>query len=139
MRVYRSAVAIAAAGIITGIAVRAAEKPPEAHVKLMKDTNTAAQALRGHAQAKDYDAIAADAASLRKLFADIETFWAARKTEDAIGFAKTGATAADDLETAAKAKNEEGVATASRAVNGTCMGCHTAHRERLPDGTSEIK
>ena len=43
------------------------------------------------------------------------------------------------LETAAKAKNEEGVATASRAVNGTCMGCHTAHRERLPDGTSEIK
>ena len=105
----------------------------------MKDTNTAAQALRGHVQAKDYDGIAADAAALRKLFADTEAFWTARKVDDAIGFSKTGAKASADLETAAKAKNDDGVATAARAVNGTCMGCHTAHRERLPDGSSEIK
>lgn len=136
MRHYPSALAIAAAAVMT---VMAAEKPPEAHVKLMKDTNATATALRGHVQAKDYDAIAADAATLKTMFADIEKFWAARKTEDAIGFAKAGAKGAADLETAAKAKNEEGVATAARAVNGTCMGCHTAHRERLPDGSSEIK
>ena len=73
------------------------------------------------------------------MFADIEKFWTPRKTEDAIGFAKAGAKGAAELETAAKAKNEEGVAAAARAVNGTCMGCHTAHRERLPDGSSEIK
>jgi hypothetical protein len=136
MRFALSALALAAAGVIT---VMAGEKPPEAHVKVMKDTNAAAQALRNHVQAKDYDGVAADAATLRKTFADIETFWTARKVDDAIGFAKNGVKAVADLETAAKAKNEEGVATAARAMQGTCMGCHTAHRERLPDGSFEIK
>jgi cytochrome c556 len=122
-----------------GVTILAAEKPPDTYVKLMKDTNTAVQSLRGHVQAKDYDGIAADAAALRKLFTDTEAFWAARRVDDAVGFAKTGGKAASDLETAAKARNEDGVATAARSVNGTCMGCHAAHRERLPDGSSEIK
>jgi cytochrome c556 len=136
MRVYLSALALAAAALVT---VMAGEKPPEAHVKLMKDVNATATALRGHLQGKDYDAIAADAATLKPMFAEIEKFWTARKADDAIGFAKTGAKGAADLEVAAKAKNEEGVTAAGRAVTGTCMGCHTAHRERLPDGSSEIK
>jgi len=136
MRFYLSAIALAAAGIIT---VMAGEKPPESYVKLMKDTNTAGQGLRGHVQAKDYDAIATDAATLKKLFADNETFWTARKVDDAAAFARTGSKGAEALEMAAKAKNDEGIAAASKDVNGTCQGCHTAHRERLPDGTSEIK
>ena len=137
MRRYLSmTVAGAAVGVATMLA---AERPPESYVKLMKDTNTAAQGLRGHVQAKDYDGIAADAVALKKLFADTEAFWTLRKADDAIGFAKAGAKAAADLETAARAKNDDNIATAARAVNGTCMGCHTAHRERLPDGSSEIK
>jgi len=137
MRVHLlTMLALVAVGVVT---VLSAEKPPEAYVKLMKDTNTAAQSLRGHVQAKDYDGIAADATALRKLFADTEAFWAARKVDDAIGFAKTGGKAASELETAAKARNEDGMATAARSLNATCMGCHTAHRERLPDGSSEIK
>lgn len=136
MRVYLSAAALMAAAAIT---VMAGEKPPEAHVKLMKDINAAAGELRTHSQAKDYDAIAADAAKLKPLFADVEKFWTARKADDAIEFAKTGAKGAADLETAAKTKNEEGVTAAAKAVSGTCQGCHTAHRERLPDGSSEIK
>jgi mono/diheme cytochrome c family protein len=137
MRVYVSeTLAVAAVGVVS---LLAGERPPESYVKLMKDTNTAAQTLRGHVQAKDYDGIAADAAALGKLFADTEGFWTARKADDAIGFSKTGAKASADLEAAARAKNDDGVATAARAVNGTCMGCHTAHRERLPDGSSEIK
>jgi cytochrome c556 len=139
MRLFVCALAVASAGLITGATIRAGEKPPESYVKLMKDTNTAAQALRGHVQSKDYDAIAADAAALKKLFADTEAFWSPRKADDAVGIAKTGAQAAADLETAAKAKNEEGVAAASRTLTGTCQGCHNAHRERLPDGSSEIK
>jgi hypothetical protein len=139
MRVFVWALAAASAGLLAGVSLRAGEKPPESYVKLMKDTNAAAQALRGHVQAKDYDAIATDAATLKSLFADTEAFWTPRKAEDAIGFAKTGASAAADLESAAKARDEEKVGTAARAVNGTCQGCHTAHRERLPDGTSEIK
>jgi hypothetical protein len=29
--------------------------------------------------------------------------------------------------------------TAAAEVGKTCGGCHMAHRERLPDGTFEIK
>jgi cytochrome c556 len=133
------ALAVASAGLITAATLRAGEKPPEAHVKLMKETNTAAQGLRGHLQAKEYDAIAADAATLKKLFADVEAFWTTRKADDAIGFARAGTQAAGDLESAAKATNQEGVEAAAKALNGTCTGCHAAHRERLPDGSSEIK
>ena len=140
MRVHLTAAALAAAGVMTGVmTIFAGEKPPEAHVKLMKDINATSTELRAHNQAKDYDAIAGDAAKLKTYFADVEKFWTARKVDDAIGFAKTGAKNAADLETAAKGKNEEGVAGAARAVAGTCQACHTAHRERLPDGSSEIK
>jgi hypothetical protein len=138
MRIRAPEVAVFAALFAVAVVI-AGEKPPESHVKLMKDTNTAAQALRGHVPAKDYDGIAADAAALKKLFADAEAFWTVRKIDDAIGFSKAGAKAAADLEASAKTKNEEAIAAAARAVNGTCQGCHAAHRERLPDGSSEIK
>ena len=115
MRVHLlTMLALVAVGVVT---VLSAEKPPEAYVKLMKDTNTAAQSLRGHVQAKDYDGIAADATALRKLFADTEAFWAARKVDDAIGFAKTGGKAASELETAAKARNEDGMMASTCGTN----------------------
>jgi cytochrome c556 len=125
--------------ISAAAAALAAENPPESYAKLMKDTNAAMQSLRGHVQAKDYEGMTADATSLKKLFADTEAFWTARKADDAIGFAKTAGKAAAALEAAARTRNDDGVATAARTVNGTCMGCHTAHRERLPDGGSQIK
>jgi len=130
---------LAGAVAFAGLRVVANEKPTPEFQGLMKSTGAAAGGLRGHVTAKDYDAIAADAATLKANFAKIEVFWTARKAEDAIGFAKTGAKGAADLETAAKAKDDAAVAAAARAVNGTCMGCHSAHREQLPDKSYEIK
>ena len=124
---------------VFGLTLFAGEKPPESYVKNMKDTNAAAQELRKGLDAKDFDAVARQAAALKTLFENTRTFWEQRKTEDAIGVAKTGSKAAADLETAAKAKNEEAVAAAAKALQGTCKTCHDAHRERLQDGTSEIK
>jgi cytochrome c556 len=135
MRAYRSAVLSV---LVIGVAA-AAENPPESYVKLMKDTNAAMQSLRGHVQAKDYAGMTGDAAALKKLFADVEAFWDARKADDAIGFARTAGKAASALEAAARTRNDDALAAAARTVNRTCMGCHTAHRERLPDGSSQIK
>jgi mono/diheme cytochrome c family protein len=135
MRAHLSAVLF----VIGVVAALAAENPPESYVKLMKDTNAAMQSLRGHVQAKDYAGMTGDAAALKRLFADVEAFWTARKADDAIGFARTAGKAASALEAAAATKNDDALATAARTVNGTCMGCHTAHRERLPDGSSQIK
>ena len=128
---------VAVAGF--GLGLAANEKPTPEFQNIMKSNGATNAALRMHVQAKDYDGIAADAATLKANYAKIETFWTAKKVDDAIAFAKSGAKGAADLETAAKAKNDEGVAAASRAVASTCAGCHMAHREQLPDKTYEIK
>ena len=130
--------ALAAAGVLA-IGVMANEKPSDEYVKSMKDANVAAQSLRRDVEAKNYDAIVKDAATLKALFAGTEEFWTKRNGEDAVAAAKAGGKAATDLESAAKAKNEEAITASAKAVNGACKTCHDAHRERLPDGTSEIK
>jgi cytochrome c556 len=122
-----------------GLAVVASEKAPDSYIKNMKDTNAASQSLRKNVEAKDYDAVAKDAATLKGLFSSTEEFWTKRNADDAVTAAKAGVKSATDLETAAKAKDAAAVADAAKAVNATCKTCHDAHRERLPDGTSEIK
>ena len=124
---------------VFGLTVVAGEKPPESYVKNMKDTNAASAELRKAVDVKDYDAIAKSATTLKTLFENTEEFWTKRKMDDAVGFAKAGAKSAADLAAAAKAKHEEGVTSASKALLGTCKSCHDVHRERLPDGSSEIK
>jgi len=127
------------AAAMFGLTIVALEKAPESYVKNMKDTNAEAAELRKSVEVKNYDASAQHAATLKTLFANTLSFWENRKTDDAVGFAKAGIQAATDLETAAKAKNEEGVTASAKALNATCKSCHDAHRERLPDGSSEIK
>lgn len=124
---------------VSGFIAIASEKPPDSYVKNMKETNQAAAELRKSVDAKDYAAIAKQAATIKTLFDNTLSFWQERKADDAIGFAKDGAKAAADLEAAAKAKNDEGMASASKAVQGICKSCHDVHRERMPDGSSEIK
>lgn len=116
-----------------------AEAPTAAYVKTMKDIGAAQAALRTHTTAKDYDNIATDAAALKTLFDATRAFWQPRDAADAIGFVTTAAKATDDLAAAAKSKNDDGITSASRALGGTCGGCHGAHRERQPDGTFLIK
>jgi hypothetical protein len=135
----RSGWPVVGAAAMFGLTVVASEKPPESYVKNMKDTNAASADLRKAVELKDYEAIAKSATTLKTLFENTEEFWAKRKMDDAVGFAKAGSAAAADLAAAAKAKNEEHVADASKTLLGTCKQCHDVHRERLPDGSSEIK
>jgi len=100
---------------------------------------SAQMSMRAALTAKDYDAIGKAAATLKTSFDVTEQFWTAKKADDAVAAAKAGGKGAADLATAAAAKNDEGIAAAQRVVAGTCMGCHTAHRERLADGSFEIK
>ncbi len=124
---------------VFGLTVIASEKPPESYVKNMKDTNAAARSLKDNVDGKNWNGAAADAAKLKTLFQETQSFWEKKGASDAVTAAKNGVSAATDLETAAKAGNESGVVAAQKALNGTCKSCHDAHRERLPDGSSEIK
>lgn len=95
--------------------------------------------LRTHIRAKDYDAIAADAATLKANFTKIQAFWTGRKVDDAVGWSKAGVQAASDLEAAAKAKDDAKISASATAVAATCRDCHQAHRAmQLIDRTFEI-
>jgi cytochrome c556 len=133
------ALSLLAVTAIFGLSVIANEKPTAEFQGIMKSNAATNGALRMHIMAKDYDAIAADAAMLKGNFAKIEAFWTAKKVDDAIGFAKAGGKGAADLESAAKAKSDDRITAASMATTGACGGCHMAHRERLPDMSYEIK
>ena len=122
-----------------GLTLVANEKPSEAYSKAMKDINAANMGLRAAVTAKDYDGIAKHAATIKASFDVVDQFWTAKKADDAIAAAKAGVKGATDLAAAATAKNDEGIAAAQRALGATCMGCHTARRERLADGSFEIK
>ncbi len=137
MRKVYSSVLVAVA--LFGLTLFANEKPSAAYVKAMKDMQSATMAVGAAVTAKDYDAVARHAATFKASFTISESFWTAKKVDDAIATSKAGLKGATDLETAAKAKNDEGIAAARRGVAGTCGGCHMAHRERLADGTFEIK
>ena len=135
----RSVLLAVAAASMLAIGVMANEKPTDAYVKSMKETNAAAQSLKKNVEAKNYEGVAKDAATLKDALQRHGRVLDRAQSRRRDRGGESGRQAATDLETAAKAKNDAGVATAAKAVNATCKTCHDAHRERLPDGTSEIK
>jgi mono/diheme cytochrome c family protein len=135
----KSGVLVGVAVAVFGLTLVANEKPSDAFKKAMNDIQSGQMGLRAAVTAKDYDGIAKHAATFKASFGVTETYFTGKKVDDAVTAAKAGAKAAADLATAATAKNDENIAAAQRALGATCAGCHTAHRERLPDGTFEIK
>ena len=127
--------------IAFGLTALANEKPTMEFQTIMRSNaaTNGAMGLRAHITAKDYDAIAKDAATFKENFSKIETFCTQKKVDDAVKFAKTAHEAAEDLEKAAKAKDDAAIMTAQMKIGATCGGCHMAHREQLPDKTFEIK
>ena len=58
---------------------------------------------------------------------------------DAIKLSDDGLMGAADLDTAAKAKNDEAINAARGTIGATCRGCHMVHRSpQLPDMSYEI-
>ena len=130
MRGRLKAAAVCAA-VIVGFTVMASEKPSPEYQKAMKDLGAANASLRGNVTAKDYAAIEKDAATFKAAFTVADAFWTAKKADDAIKLSKDGLKGAVDLDVAAKAKSDEGIAAAQRGIGGTCAGCHGAHRETI--------
>jgi cytochrome c556 len=137
MRGKLKALAVCAA-VAVGFTMMAAEKPSPEYQTAMKNLGSANGALRGNITAKDYPAIEKNAATMKASFSTVEPFWKARKVDDAMKFVADGLKGAADLEVAAKAMNDTGIAAAQATIGATCRGCHATHREQLPDKTYEI-
>ena len=127
------------AAVVVGLTVMANEKPSPEYQTAMKNLGAANQGMRGDVTNKDYAAIEKHAATYKASFTVANAFWKAKKADDAVKLTEDGLKGAADLDTAAKAKSDEGIAMAQRGIGATCRGCHMAHREQLPDMTYEIK
>jgi cytochrome c556 len=106
--------------------------------KEMKVIDQHAAVLR-KLSAKTGDDAAANAEQIAKLYGSMKTFWAKRNVEDAVKWSDEGMAAAAELASAAKAGDTARADAAFKSLSGTCRSCHTAHREKLPDGTYKIK
>jgi TonB family protein len=79
----------------------------------------------------DFSAIADGAAALRAKFAEVDAFWTAKDVDDAAAFAKAGGAAASRIETAARAEDSSGAASARTEMLQTCLECHRTHVKRV--------
>ena len=79
------------------------------------------------------------AARLEVLFKNIHGYWNEKKVADATTAAQTAVTGLAAIQKALAANDMAAAETARATVAGTCMTCHTAHREKLPEGGFRIK
>jgi hypothetical protein len=149
----RSKLTVLCSLFVLALPLHANEKPSDAYQQAMKGLQTATNTMRNHVKNIDYPGLEKDADSFKASFAAVLPFWEERKVEDAIKFAQDGMKGADALAVAAKAQNYNDALAAQNAISGSngvafngdtalpgvCVGCHLAHRQRMPDGTFEIK
>ncbi|PYS32942.1 MAG: hypothetical protein DMG14_33095 [Acidobacteria bacterium] len=130
-------VIILTSGVFAARASFAQQKRP--YNELMKDVAATYASIKKNLDANAAPAAAADAAKLQTLFKDTEEFWAQFKTKDALDAAKGAQDAAVAIAAAAKANNLQKAQASYSGVGKFCNGCHTSHREQMPDKTYKIK
>jgi cytochrome c556 len=105
----------------------------------MKKTGGTVGKIRKEVEAKAFADVATDATALAEVFKSVESYFAKTHTDDAVTMAQGSQAAAKKLAEAATAGNADEVAAGLKGVQASCGGCHTAHREKLPEGGYKIK
>ena len=99
----------------------------------MKSADRAWDRLRD-LQSKTGKQAAHQAESIEGVYENMIGFWRQRDSAVAVKSAIEGKAAAAMLASAAYAGDEAQAQAAFKTLSGTCRSCHTAHREKLPDG-----
>src|SRR4030095_9330095 len=99
MNIRFVSIVIVIAGIF-GVVTASAQRRP--HDQVMKDIQATFGSLKKNLDANNSSAAGSDAETLQGLFGEIEAFWAALKTKDAVGFAKNAGSAAAAVGAAAQ-------------------------------------
>jgi len=79
------------------------------------------------------------AARMEVLFKNVHTYWADKKVADATTASQAVVTSLQGVQKALASKDMAAAETARAAIGANCMSCHTAHREKLPEGGFRIK
>lgn len=136
----------AAAAVLIGLTVRAAEKPSAEYVEAMKTLKTVAEGLPKSLAANDDKTMDQLVIAVRPALGVIEKYWTDRKVEDAVQLAQKASKAIAEISVAIHLMGSggnplaiEGAQESIKTFVSTCNACHTAQREKLPDGTFLIK
>ncbi len=105
----------------------------------MKSLAATNGAIRKNLEAKNGSDVAADAKKLTEIYEKVGAYFAKMNMDDAVKISQTGHDAAADLATVAAAGDMDKAAADAKAIGGTCMPCHSAHRERVEGGGYKIK
>ncbi len=111
----------------------------EEFVKWMKTTGGATGSLKKDLDAQNYDGAVEEARKLEGVFKKVAAYWDAKGDGRASELAKTGQEASAKVVAAASVKDSEQAIMGLKTIQGTCKGCHEAHREKTADGTYKIK
>jgi cytochrome c556 len=128
--------AVGCAALMLGIAFA---QDHEEFQTWMKETNSNFASLRKTVAAKQGTETAASAEKLARVFEQVRGHFEEHHLDDGVNFAKTGHDAAKDLASAANSGDWDKASADLKALGGACQGCHSAHREKLPDGSFKMK
>jgi hypothetical protein len=107
--------------------------------KFMKQIGPGAANLRKLIDAQAAPAAEAQADMLEHFFDDVEEIFDARKYDDAEQWAQDASEYANHIEDAVEAKDFTKASEQLKLLMGQCQMCHAKYRERLPDGTYQLK
>lgn len=143
---YQGRPAILATSVVNEALLDVAKRVPPpmtpaeaAYDKVMKQVGTTFTAFRNGLESPDAAQAKEQVAILKKSFGEAEAFWKARGTADATGWAGDALKLATSMEQAVAASKWDDVKSSATNLAQVCQTCHTAHRERLDDGTFRIK
>jgi hypothetical protein len=135
-----------AIAIVIGLVVGASEKPTEEYVKAMKTLQAVADGLPKSLAAEDNNALDQLVIAARPALSVVEKYWTTRQDEDALLTAQKASKAIAEISVAVHLLNSgpnllavEGAQESIKTFLAACNACHTAHREKLSDGSYVIK
>ena len=105
----------------------------------MKEIQQANGMLNKSIKAGDAAEAQKAAARLEVLFKNVHTYWADKKIADATTASQNIVTSLQAVQKALAANDMAAAETARASIGANCMSCHTAHREKLPEGGFRIK
>ncbi|MCH7749247.1 MAG: hypothetical protein IH939_14250 [Acidobacteria bacterium] len=119
-----------------GLAVGALQSAPteEEYGALMTEIRFTVGDAEQHVDARYWPELGEDLERLIPMFRQVEAFWTARGTDDAVGFAGEALAALNALEEAGAAMSVGAARAAITTLRGTCESCHEIHREQMDDG-----
>ena len=106
---------------------------------LMKGGATASAALGQSVETGNPGETAKQAKVVADYFGGMAAFWSRRGSDDAVAFCVNVMTKANEIAALAEAGDLGDVPAKLDELRSNCKSCHSAHREKAPDGSWQIK